>query len=117
MDVDFDELSDAEEAIKLQKEVIARFPDVADKSRQTVIDYLEKYDPKRLSLYLGYFNPEISEIDRSMERLELQESQFFICGLLRDVAAGNPSATPLMIDIFIRKYLFLPPPVIKGGKA
>ncbi|MDF1864397.1 MAG: hypothetical protein P1U70_06165 [Saprospiraceae bacterium] len=103
-----------QDSINCHEEIKIQYPLYANEARQLIINYLKKYDPKRLSVYLGYTSEIPTITGLSYERLNLQHAQFLICSLLEDEANGNLALTPLIKDVFIRRYLDLPFKVIKA---
>lgn len=82
-----------------------------------IIRYLEQYDSERLGAYLGYANVKNCYLTRAAIRLDINLAEHLIINMIRGAARGNEVATPLMIDIFARKYLRLPYVIIDGGAS
>ena len=112
-----DQADDSEHVAQLYANVSESYPDYVEPAKQIIIEYLKKYDTKRLALFLGYYNPELYGFERFQVRNEIFSAHLFIANLLRAEDEENPNVTPTFKDAMIRNYLRLPPKVIEGGKA
>lgn len=90
---------------------VENFPEHAAPAKELVIDYLTRYAPERLSVYIG------EQADKDYDGCNMDIAHYFICGLLQQQANGNTKVTDEQIDILARKYLELPEAVIDNINA
>lgn len=98
----------AQNAYKYTKEA---YPHHVEAAHQRVVDYLKRYDKRRLLLFLG------DTADPKNEAYFIHTAFHMIASMLSEKDKGNPNVTPHNLDYFTRLYLQLPYPVIQGGKA
>ena len=87
------------------------YPEHVAAAHQQVVDYLGRYDRKRLRIFLG------ETADPEGKAYFLHTSFHLIADMLADRDKGNCNVTPQNIDYFTRLYLKLPYPVIQCGAA
>ena len=86
------------------------FPKYADKAQSIIINYLKKYDPECLAVYLGYAD---DYMGGAKDRFYLYWLQKDLCGYLRGLEKYNGPYEhirdhKIRWDHHIRKWLFLP---------
>jgi len=86
-----------------------QYPKSVDAARDLIIEYLRKYDPQKLLVFLG----EVA--DDGNDAYNLHESFFLISDILNDEQNGKVSLSPMNKDVIIRGYLQLPFATIGGG--
>lgn len=116
-------------AKKHHLEVKKKFPEHADRARDTIIHFLKKYNPEKLKVYLGEEKGPPYIYGHSMERDFMAILQEHICEWFQECKENKmplPEWEPEeMDDLYrryhihmehhIRKWLQLPFKVIKGN--
>ena len=95
---------------ELQGFIYHKYPDHAEKAKEMINSYLRFNDHHRYQV----FNDLV--LDKNDEYYHLNSAHLLISDMLHYRDNGG-TATELQMDVFARKYLNLPPPVIEGGQS